>query len=149
MMKIFTNLSVISLLLAGVSASELTEADLTNGFLAGKLNVPGPYYAAEFAVNKFGTAVEFRDATIDSVRPKGDCLGGFMLVNDIAKVNVMCKSLNGSELNFEIDFKNISAKQLNSVAGVEVQVRSEATSGQWMPFKIRKLKKSFFEDTKN
>ena len=122
--------------------SPITRADLADGYLVGKMDIEGPYYAAEFKVSKFGNAVTFRDASIETVRANNDCLGGFEIENTIIKVNVSCKSLKGNELIFEIDMTHVTPELLKK--GVRVMVRSEATDNKWVPFRIRKQKKPFF-----
>lgn len=139
------SLTLLVLTSSAYAAPTISEKDIAGSFIAGKLAMES-YYAIEFAVGQDGKQIEFRDATIDAVRPKGDCLGTFEIKQSMGYARVNCKSLNGRELRFEIDLTGVTATSLK--AGVKINARSEATRMQWVPFTIQQLTQSFFKNVK-
>ncbi|WP_413576127.1 hypothetical protein ACLVWU_17225 [Bdellovibrio sp. HCB290] len=121
----------------------LSKKDLADAFIVARLAIEGPYYAAQFEVNSKADQVIFRDGNMDAVREDQDCVGNSIdLQKNILKVSVVCKSLGNSPLSFEIDVTGVTKADLEK--GTKVQVRSDATGGEWFPFDIIKRKKSFF-----
>ncbi|MEK2689165.1 hypothetical protein [Bdellovibrio sp. GT3] len=117
--------------------------DFANSYIVARLAIEGPYYVAQFEVNGNGDTVIFRDANMDAARDNQDCVGkNINLKNNILQVSVNCKSLGNAPLSFEIDVKGLTKADLEK--GAKVNVRSDATGGEWFPFDIVKRNKSFF-----
>lgn len=126
----------------GSGSINLTEKDFAGSYIVGRLAIEGPYYVVQFQVNDAGDRVIFRNANMDDVSPDNDCVGtGMTLTDNILNVSVHCKSAD-QMLSFQIDVTGVSKADLNK--GVTVQVRSEATMEQWIPFTVVKREKSFF-----
>lgn len=120
----------------------LSERDFAGSYIVGHLAIEGPYYVVQFQINDALDRIVFRNANMDDVSADNDCVGkGMTLKGHILEVGVRCKSAK-ENLNFEIDVNGVSSADL--AKGATVNVRSEATMGQWVPFKIVKRNKSFF-----
>ncbi|MCM2277450.1 MAG: hypothetical protein NDJ89_05185 [Oligoflexia bacterium] len=124
-------------------AAGLTPDDL-HGYVAGKLAVPGPYFAVELSINRNGTYI-YREGNMDSVTPNGACFGDYEIRNDVFSGTLWCKDRGDQErIHQEIDLRGITPASLKK--GVTAEVRSSALGETPLPFTFRKLQKPFFQD---
>ncbi len=139
-------LGLLALVHSGLAAaapkSTITAQDIAGSYLSAKLAIEGPYYALELKVSPDGKTATFRDANMDTVRPEGDCTAKIQIVQNLAQVELNCKSMGRQQLHLEIDLDGVTPAALK--AGTQVRARSEATEMQWLPFQAKQSNRSFF-----